>query len=318
MFALQAPLALALAAVTVASPIQPAWDDPRPPLVVAPSAVVGYGHPVRLVQSTGNLYWTDNSSVGSRTHSVVYRNSKPGGPSQKRAIYTLNGIRRDFGAVAFARGGKSFRFWVVVNDRRANGSSIRQFAGPDRRSIASPKLIGSRDLVTNGRQLFWADAGGVRRVSVSGGRPTTLFTGKGIRGLALAGNHLYFAQGKLIYRTNVTGPPSTRLFVRTAAHVNDLHGWRSTVFYGLSNASVWSRTGASTLRLQPPRAGYTVSSVSHDGRNPLWSTCTSANCTIRYWGRSTVISSGPRTHDVQGDSSWAFWADRTSVRRHTR
>ncbi|MCY1138907.1 hypothetical protein OWR29_12935 [Actinoplanes sp. Pm04-4] len=307
-----APIALALTAVAAASPVQPAWDNPRP---VAPDrATVAHGAPVRLVQSTGNLYWT--AVRGGRA--VVFRTSKDGLPGQERAIYSVSAARYRLGAVTYARAGTSFRFWVAVTDRRTNRSWIRQFAGPGQRTIISPRPIGDRDLATNGRYLFWADTGGIRRVPAAGGTRRTIFAGAGLRHVGVGGNYLYFSQGKQIFRTDLNGGGRIKLIPRTTDTVTAMHVRNATVYYGLRNGLVRSRTGLNPTVGWRSSPTSSVTSISHNGATIVWSWCartTGNNCTIRFVGRDTVYLAGNKVHDVQGDLRSTFYANSAGVQR---
>ena len=315
MSVLQAPIALGLAAVVAASPTQPAWDDPRPAAPAA--AVVAGGFPTRLTQSTGNLYWT--TVRGDRA--VVLRTSKLARPGQERQLLSVPAARYRLGAITFARAGNSFRFWVVVNDRRTNRSAIRQFAGPGPKTISSPEPIGTRDVVTDGRYLFWADTGGVRRVPVTGGTPATLFRGAGLRHVGIGSGRLYFSQHTQIFRTNLNGTGRTRLIPRTTGTVSAMHVRNSTVYYGLRTGVVRSRTGLNATVGYRSSPTSRVTSISHNGTNIVWSWCdraTGRNCTIRFVGRPAVYSGGNQAHDVQGDSRWIFYANSAGVQRQPR
>lgn len=60
----------------------------------------------------------------------------------------------------------------------------------------SPAAVGLRDLVTDGSALFWADAGGVRRLPIGGGSVTTLsFASSSVQRIGLDASYLYYAEG---------------------------------------------------------------------------------------------------------------------------
>jgi hypothetical protein len=321
MSVVQAPIALALTALAALSPTPPAWDDP--PASAAADIVVAHGAPSRLGQSSGDLYWTFNRiAANGRSHSVVYRTAKSARPGQERALFTLNAVAREFGAVTHTRVGGVGRYYVVVNDLRNKRSSIRPLPGSGRFVINSPRPIGSRDLVANGRHLFWADSGGVRRASVDGRGLRTLYPGTNVSRVAVSGEFLYFARDTQIIRTDLNGGHRTRLITMPTAPVTAMHVHGSTVYYGLRNGTVRARTGlAQPVTYQSQQRGRRVTSIFFDGRNALWSDCSRSTgnaCWIRYRGRPTVFFGGNQVHDLRGDQRSAYYADTVGVQRHAR
>jgi hypothetical protein len=325
------PIVLALAATCTIATGAAAGASPRPEKSGPSAAVVAPGAPTRLVQSTGNLYWTTNHTFpGGRTRSVVYRTSKSGWPGRERAIYTLNAFGHDLGAVTYAKVGSEWRFFVVVNDRRAGRSWITRLPEPGSTnvSIASPRLVGGRDLVAHGRYLFWADTGGVRRASLNGGSSSTLLRVTGVGRVGVAGNHVFFAKGAQIYRMDLNGHHLTRQIARPGAAVTAMYVRATTgnpiVYYGLGDGSVWSRTGTMLpVNHQGAWPGRTATSVFFDGRNVVWADCvrtTRSSCyvRVRYSAHTTELFGGNRVHDVQGDLRATFYGNATGVHRYRR
>ena len=130
-------------------------------------------YPMRLVQSTGNLYWTANVPTSDGDDfSRVYRMSKSGTPGTERLLYqeTHPGDRY-FSAFAWAKVGNRYWGYFVVNNSSTHTSVIKRVSlggGPATTLVTSPRYIGNRDLVSDGTYLFWGDAGGLRRSRVNG------------------------------------------------------------------------------------------------------------------------------------------------------
>ena len=140
--------------------------------------------PDHFVQSTGNVYWTYNvgSSTG-REYARVYRMSKQGTPGTERVLWELSGPSSPFyfRALTYAKVGTQFYGYFVVDNAQTHTSVIRRVSlagGQAVTIVASPRYIGPRDLVTDGRFLFWADEGGLRRSTIGGAELTTLASGR--------------------------------------------------------------------------------------------------------------------------------------------
>src|SRR5690242_13336462 len=119
MFALQAPLAVALTAVAAVAPTHRAWIDP-PPAVPA-QVTVAHGAPTRLLVNSRGLYWTTVRGVQSN----LLRSSRMGRPGQEQRLLTFPGASYRLGAIAYAPAGTPARAWVVRNNRLTPGSTIR-------------------------------------------------------------------------------------------------------------------------------------------------------------------------------------------------
>ena len=116
---------------------------------------VSRSRPSRLIQSTGNLYWTANRfTTSGQWVASVYRTSKQAVPGQERALFQMvHHGELAFGALAYAKIGSTYFGFVVVNNLLAQTSEILRFplgGGAGHVMATSPTYIGPRDLVTDG------------------------------------------------------------------------------------------------------------------------------------------------------------------------
>ena len=136
--------------------------------------------PAGLVQSTGNLYWTSNTKLGIEPTGTakVYRASKSNIPGEETILYqetmTNDGIAAvNFGAITYAHVSGNWFGYFVANYPLAGHSQIKRVplaGGPAVVLATSPAQIGNDDLATHGTSLYWADAAGIRKMPIGGGR----------------------------------------------------------------------------------------------------------------------------------------------------
>jgi hypothetical protein len=295
---------------------------------IAQPTLVSSVRPVsRLVQSTGNLYWTVNNPHNLPGYHLVYRESKLGVNGDGHAIY-LTGVTGTLGAVTFAKVSGQWRFYVVTTDPSGT-ARIKQLPstpGGSATTVATLPGIGRvGDLVTDGNRLYWADARGVRSVSVYGGPVRTLVTASSVAKVSLSGNYLYFASGRNVLRTNKLLGGLQAVARSTSGTVTDLDVFptsidRPTVYWGTAGGNVQSqRVGSSVVNTYWAYSGRRVNSVAFDGRRVIWSDCGVSNCAVRWYhlGFRFTVPSGAATgvHDLQGDSAGMYWADSAGVKR---
>jgi hypothetical protein len=154
--------------------------------------------PVRLIQSTGNLYWSSNppaiqiqrASKLQVSAPTIFRASKSSQPGEEVQLYTENGIG-EFGALTFARVDDEFYGYFVANYN--GGSQIKRIPLSGGQAVVwadSPATIGLGDLVTDGSFLCWADSEGIRSMPIGGGPVTPLVAGTGFARLSALGGTL--------------------------------------------------------------------------------------------------------------------------------
>jgi len=322
----QSVRALAVASLCTAF-LATAWT----PAHAAGLSSVSNTDPQRLVQSTGNLYWTNNvlNQVGT-SFSSVYRTSKSATPGQETVLYReLHNGRRYFGALTYANVGGVFYGYVAVNDTSNSTSVIKRFplaGGAATTIVTSPGFIGTRDLVNDGTSLFWADAGGLRSAPISGGAAQTRVSTNTIAWLALDATRVFFTSGSTVRSVPKTGVPVVTTQVSAPTTVTALHVRTSgtpTLYWGLRNDELKSRPLSSTVvtTWQAAAPGRQVTSVSSDGTRLLWTTCSltlDACSVVKRSGFSTVVVATERVdaRDVQGDATAMFWGD-ARVNRYT-
>ena len=288
--------------------------------------------PDRLIQSTGNLYWTADSSgkviqggtVRELDQADVYRASKENELGHEQILYqeslpassTARSV--DFEAITYANVGGTWYGYFVVNYPLGNESQIKRVPLTGGAAVVlatSPAVIGTRDLVTDGSFLYWADAGGIRRVAIAGGTVQTLVSGGTFAHLGLDGSALYYSSANSILRVPASGGPSTTV-VSAASAITAMYPPSSTngnVYWGETNGSVSLYPGpyGSPYQLQAPQAGVIVTSVSVADNYILWGNCTANGCQVDGYDNGNLVSvptSAPPI-DVQGDAGAWYWGD---------
>ncbi len=290
--------------------------------------------PDRLIQSTGNLYWTADQTVDGSSQADVFRASKDNQPGQEQILYqaslpaTSGSV--DFEAITYANLGGTWYGYFVANYRVSAGpgdpvqneSRIMRVPLTGGAAVAlatSPAVIGNRDLVTDGSFLYWADADGIRRVAIAGGTVQTLVSGATFAHLGLDGPVLYYTSGNGILRVPTSGGASTTV-VSAASAITALYppsATNSNVYWGEANGSVSLFPGPhdSAYQLQAPGADVSVTSVSVADNYILWGQCVAEafgqNCMVDGYDNGNVVSvptSAPPV-DVQGDAGAWYWGD---------
>jgi surface antigen len=305
------------------------------------AATLSYSRPNRLLQSTGNLYWTGAQTaqvvVAARTiqgtaartvqgtsEAVVYRASKTNQPGQERVLYAeasspLSPV--NFQAITYANVGGSWYGYFVANYPLWQESVIKRvpLAGGAAVVLAtSPAAIGTRDLVTDGTSLYWADAGGIRMMAINGGTVQTLASGGTFAHLGLAGSSLYYSSGNDILTVPTAGGASTTV-VSTPSAITALYppSTANGLLWAEANGSVTGLDGDIFYDLQAPVAGVSVTSVSVAGNYIVWADCFPGWCQIDGNDSGYVVSvatSGTPV-DAQGDGGAWFWGDPSGLEK---
>jgi hypothetical protein len=276
----------------------------------------------RLAQSTGNLYWTTHylNEFGPSS-ATVYRASKSNSPGLEQALYTeyFNGWFY-FGDLTYALTSDWYGYFVA-NYPSSGISRIKRvpLTGGSAVTLAqSPSFVGMRDIVNDGSFLYWADGGGLRKMSIAGGPVTTLVASSSISSVGLDASRVYFSLGASIRAISKSGGVST-LQTTTSSTVTTLHvqvsSGSTALYWGEQNAAVKRLSAGAVTTYQSPISGRRVWSVSFDGSRVLWTDCTYPNgngCAVRkrqsLW-TTTVASGGVGADNVQGDSGAMFYSD---------
>jgi surface antigen len=312
------------------------------------AATLSYSHPNRLLQSTGNLYWTAARTVevvaaqtvqvaAARTvrgtavqtvqgtsEAVVYRASKTNQPGQERVLYAEAGSPLspvNFQAITYANVGGSWYGYFVANYPLLHESVIKRvpLAGGAAVVLAtSPAVIGTRDLVTDGSSLYWADAGGIRTMAINGGPVQTLASGGAFAHLGLYGSSLYYSSGNNILTVPASGGASTRV-VSAPSAITALYppSTANGLLWGEANGSVTSLDGDIYYEFQAPVAGVSVTSVSVAGNSVVWANCFPGWCQIDGNDNGIVasVATSGTPVDAQGDGGAWFWGDQSGLEK---
>jgi hypothetical protein len=283
--------------------------------------MISWSRPTRLIQSTGNLYWTvyGINEFGPSSASV-YRASKSNRPGEERLLYRET--RDDyfyFGDITYANVGGSWYGYFVANYVTIGISQIKRVplaGGAAVTLVTSPSFAGLSDLDTDGSSLYWADATGLRKIPVGGGSITTLVAGSNIASVGLDSTRVFHSAGAALRSVPKTGGAVTTHVVGSS-NVTSMYVYPSSpnpvIYWGEKNASVKSyRLGVGTTIHQAAVADRETRSVSFDGTRVLWTDCTESGnpCNVRkrQGGTTTTVASGEVGSDnVQGDASAMFW-----------
>jgi surface antigen len=289
--------------------------------------------PDRLIQSTGNLYWTADQTLDGMSQADVFRASKDNQPGQEQILYQESrptSTPVDFEAITYANVGGNWYGYFVANYPGQNESQIMRVPLTGGAAVVlatSPAVIGNGDLVTDGSFLYWADADGIRKMAIAGGTVQTLVPGQTYAHLGLDGQVLYFTSGNDILSIPTSGAPTGVLLLVAAED-------RITAMYPPSaiNGNVyWAEADGSVSyfpvagpdewvhQLQAASPGDSVTSVSVADNYILWGGCvakeyggtSTLDCTVDGYDNGHVVSvptSGPSV-DVQGDAGAWYWGD---------
>ena len=288
-----------------------------------------------LVQSTGNLYWTANQPAEEfgdpRNSASVWRASKSSTPGDERLLWReRRTVFFFFGALTYAKvQGTWYGYFAATYGQPPNVvSRIKRvpLAGGQATTIAtSPSPVRHRDLVTDGRYLFWVDEQGLRRMAVGGGAIRTLITGELRDFIALSATRVFYSTGRAVrsvpkadgtVMTHAVG--ATKI---TAIHARRTPNGSTFLLWGQENGEVRGRLlGGPEGAVQAAILRY-VKSVSSIGPRVLWIDCglgqhQSGTCTTRKLEgvTTTVVSDGGvGSKDVQGDAAAMYWSQSTGI-----
>jgi hypothetical protein len=308
-------------------------------------AVVANMSPAGLVESTGNLYWTENrSTIFPRSYNAqVYRAAKSNTPGQEVILYQESSSTPfNFSNITFANYGGVWYGYFIAN-YRVGGAYIKRVpldgssgavvlgSGNTLASVSSP-------LLCDGTYLYFYGAGGMYAETLDGSRVYDLGPVGGITSFGFDSQHVYFAAGTTVYRAykpNVstyysaiatTSSPVTALAVAPGAT-----GDAATVVYWGAGGSVSQYTQSMGVQgfASPGGAGLvnpaTVTSMSFDGTNVLWTwndNTNSNNWVVYKLSASLSLGHGTLTYvgntgarSVMGDASRIFYINNTALER---
>lgn len=258
----------------------------------------------RLVQSTGNLYWTSTSGEVEGTALAIFRASKSSMPGQEIQIYSEPGAGdNQLAALTFAKVGSDFYGYFAAN--YPGLSQIKRIplaGGPAMVLATSPAPIGYGDLVTDGSFLCWADEEGIRSMPIGGGSVAALATGTGYARLAMFQSSLFYVSAEGIMTIPARGgTPATVVTADSAVtalsvapvplEVERAGEFRAQgqsasaevevnagtaafpdpeVFWGQGDGAVNSIARGKVVEYQASSAGLTVTSVTSTATGVVW------------------------------------------------
>ncbi|HTU32006.1 MAG TPA: hypothetical protein VMF07_21625 [Solirubrobacteraceae bacterium] len=317
------------------------------PTAQADTSELAASTPAGLIQSTGNLYWTANSRGfvlgGSKRANVqlpldyigtVYRAAKTNSPGQETVLYQEHSLASlNFGAIKWALVGGQYYGYFVANYPAQGVSKIKRVSlagGPAVTLGKSPAQIGNRELATDGTNLYWADAKGIREMGINGGTITTLAKGTTFQNVSLDNSYVYYtslvtgpdgvSEGNLDRVAKTGGKPA--LVVATPdAGIEALDTLALPVFteyyLGLTNGTVEEGTtlGGISDVLQPESVGTEITSISRDATNGdiLWGQddfLDGLDLAVDFHdGTTGAVATDAPPLFVQGDGAAMYWGD---------
>jgi hypothetical protein len=292
--------------------------------------------PAGLVQSTGNLYWTANSRSGADYVGTVYRASKSNIPGQETVLYQQQSATPlNFGEIKWAEVGGQFYAYFVVNFPSKGISKIERVSlsgGPASVLHKSPAPVGDRELVTDGTNLYWADAAGIRELPIGGAsKVKTLVHGTTFQNVALDNTYVYYTslvtgpdgvpEGNL-NRIKKTGNGGSAVEVATPdAGIEALDTLALPVYteyyLGLTNGTVEEGTtlGGISDVLQAKSVGTEITAISRDPTNGdiLWGEddfLQGFDLAVDFQdGTTGAVTTDAPPLDIQGDGGAMYWGD---------
>jgi hypothetical protein len=340
MIRVAATTAAAASALAVGATVSPSANAATAPVTTSTAAEVAaatapapvaHSRAQRLVQSTGNLYWTANVQVSSGVWEArVYRTGKTSRPGSERVIYRTRHLgTTSIGSLTYAFVGGNWYGFTVLN--RGGYSRIVRFplAGGTAVTRASGlRFVGvGRDLHTDGVYLYWHDLYGIRRMPILGSTgPSTIYAGNLVNDISIANGMLYFAHGTSVYRMRANGTSRQRVASGASTVTSVAARYASsryTVAWTQSNGTVRKTVhipifGTVTTTLNGATPGSSARSVADDGVRVLWVSDGSFVDALRAkkpGGTLNTLQNQTRLGDVTSDGYAAHWAGTYSVWR---
>ena len=284
------------------------------------ATTLSYSQPDRLIQSTGNLYWTADQSTDGTSQAEVYRASKSNQPGQEQILYRESvpaSTPADFEAITYAEVAGTWYGYFVANYPAQDESQIKRVPLTGGTAVVlatSPAVIGTRDLVTDGSSLYWADAGGIRKMAITGGTVQTLVSGTTFAHLGLYGSVLYYSSADSILSVSTSGGAASTV-VSGASAITAMYPPSAAdgLLWSEANGSVYSLDGDIYAQLQAPVGGISVTSVSVAGSYIIWGDCFPQWCEVDGDDGGSIVAVAVAAPgipvDVQGDAGAWYWGD---------
>jgi hypothetical protein len=332
-FAIGTTVSPSASAAAPTTPTAPPVSTPVATTLAAATAptTVAFSSVQRLVQSTGNLYWTTNVQLGHGLWEArVHRTGKTSMPGSETVIFRTRHLgTTSIGALTYAFvGGDWYGFTVLNQDGHSRIVRFPLAGGsPMTRASGLPYIGVNRDLHTDGVHLYWHDLHGIRKMPVLGfSGPSTIYPASLVNDTSVANGKLYFARGTSVYRMSTDG--TARQHVATGAstvtsvaarYTNGMH----SVAWTQSNGAVRKTTHVPnawpiTRTLSGTTAGSSARSVADDGVRVLWVSDGSAVDSLQArkpGGTLMTLQRQARLGDVTSDGYAAHWAGTYSVWR---
>lgn len=297
------------------------------------------GSVTHIVTSTGNIYWTEHilNEIQPSTARIM-RAEKTAKPGESRVLYSeLSNTNQPFGRLVYAHLDTWYGYFIA-NDESGSAvnysSSIKRIplAGGEAKLIKTlPRYVGKRSLRTDGSYLYWADNGGIRRMSMNGGQITTLASTTEANRLEIDANYVYYTDGNIIRRVLKTGG----LLEAVAAAKDPINTFYvypanggTRILYADNVGGVYGRDvgGHTVTWYKDPAANDHIYGVGFDGTRVLWTYCNDNNYTNKTvcnlavrTGSSTAyhaasISAG-NMDNLQWDDDHVYWASSHGIQK---
>lgn len=294
------------------------------PLPALTTTNISLRQPDGLILSTGNMYFTSHDAAGA----AVWRTSQTSIPGQESVLYWEQGAR--FGDIVFAQiDGNFFGYFFakksgVITIRRISltGGTATVIA-----TVSNLNVEDRRNLVTDGKFLYWQDRTAIRKMPVRGGAVSVLDRTPPTNptaGIAVNVDRIIYATGVDIRFVPADGSAITSPEVRTIVHasgpVTALFAVSNGVYWGEVNGAVRLKVGSitKTLRTTP---GVIPTSISTNGFTAgafeAWTQCNALTCQLasEFSGSSSMpVGAGALGISVTS-AGHVFWGDATGVHR---
>jgi hypothetical protein len=290
-----------------------------------------------IAPSTGNLYYTSNSSTGA----TIYREAK-NGQGGATVLYSESsaGGAVQFGGISWALVNGNYYAYFSANYPNAGGAGVSfikrvPLTGGSAFTVAtSPMYIGfapdgsARDVLNDGTNVYWADTGGIRSTPIGGGSAVnTLSTSTSDTHIALDSTYVYNNVGDYVVREPKSGGALTVVATGfspiTALYVDPSTDY---IYYGEQNGAVRRVANGTTFTYHASMLGYTVMNVVWDGTHVVWNQCTAPTgglCNLfAYMPNGTTLSvdttsAGLPDGPVTGDTSAIYFSVPNGLWKYT-
>lgn len=298
--------------------------------------LVSFRKPDGLIVSEGNLYFTTHDAIGAS----VWRADQNSIPGKEILLYWEAGGR--FGDIVFAQVDGTFFGYFFATNPSGTVQTIKRvpLTGGPAVVLATVTNVdvfnGHRNLITDGKSLFWQDLNTIRAMPIRGGPVNVIDrAAPGTpAGLALHnGNVLIYASGSDLRFLPTTGinvtNPALRTIVTGPSRVTALHVVQNFLYWGDQGGAIRvtaigqqpSTNMINSFELSPNLIPTSIGTSTKGGVfAQAWTVCSPQSCRLHFdipSGEDSFRTIGANAIGVSiTQSQHLFWGDAAGVHRY--